>query len=106
MADGDRTLARTPRGGAKRGGGDPSPGLFARLVDWLYRLLNPSAEDHPDYTRAKPKRARTGRRLAEEEEVPAEDAESAPVVAVDHDAVNRILATIQKRGIKPTAGKV
>lgn len=107
MADGDRTLARTPRGGARGGGGDPSPGLFARLVDWLYRLLNPSAEDHPDYTRAKPKRARTGRRLAEEEDAaPTEAAEAAPVVAVDHDAVNRILATIQKRGIKPTAGKV
>jgi hypothetical protein len=103
MADGDRTLARTSRRGARGGGGDPSPGLFARLVDWLYRLLNPSAEDHPDYTRTKPKRSRSGSRAAEEAAPPPEQA---PVVAVDHAAVNRILSSIQKRGIRPAAGKV
>lgn len=97
-------MARPPRGRARRGKGDPSPGLFARLVDWLYRLLNPSAEDHPDYSRAKPKRSGSARRQAEAAaDAPAE---ALPVVAVDHDAVNRILSTIQKRGIKPTAGKV
>lgn len=104
MADGDRTLARTPHGGTRGGGGDPSPGLFARLVDWLYRLLNPNAEDHPDYTRSKPARSRSRTRDQAEEPEAVDDA--APVVAVDHAAVNRILTSIQNRGVKPSAGKV
>jgi len=103
MADGDRTLARSSEDAANRGGGRRSPGLFARLVDWLYRLLNPSAEDHPDYTR--PASARAGALSGELIETPAEEP-AAPVVAVDHAAVNRILTSIQQRGVKPSAGKV
>jgi hypothetical protein len=100
MADGDRTLARTPRRGANRDGGRPASGFFGRMVDWLYRLLNPLPEEY-EGTATTPKRSR---KLTDE--TAAADTPAAPVVAVDHEAVNRILATIQERGIRPSAGKV
>jgi len=102
MTINERMVPRAPDGGGATAGGVPErrAGLLRRIIDWLYYLITPRIEESvliADQPAGSPMRAADG--ASDESPPPA-------TVAVDHAAVDRILSSIQTRGIQPTAGKI
>ena len=71
-----------------------------RIADWLYHLITPPIEEDDPAADQAAGRANTI------EQMVSDESQSRAAVAVDHAAVDRILSSIQTRGIEPTAGKI